>query len=308
MSLAIRRDGAFERLYAIKRLHAEVLETASAREAFSREARIAGLVRHPNVVSVLSVGRDEDGPFLVMDWIDGVPLHALLGRLLESGPVPIALACRIAEQVARGLHAAHQLVTHTGEHLELVHRDVSPQNVLVGFDGLVRVTDFGIAKALSGDSPTATGVVKGKAGYLSPEQLGCEVVDRRADLFSLGIVLFEALSGRRLYHDRGVGALGVIAERILHEPPPSIAEERRDAPPALDELLFELLAKDRSERPSTALEVARRLAAIAEHTRDEDEPDLEAILAARFEPDRAALRARIAAALQAVHAGPEAAA
>jgi serine/threonine-protein kinase len=138
----------------------------------------------------------------------------------------------------------------------LVHRDVSPQNLLVGFDGVTRVTDFGIAKALGRTTRTATGILKGKYGYLSPEQLRFEEPDRRSDVFSLGVVLFELLSGKRLY--KNVDGMDG-ARRILNEPPPDIGEFREDVPDALVELLFSMLAKDPAHRPGTARDVARTL-------------------------------------------------
>ncbi len=146
-----------------------------------------------------------------------------------------------------------------GTVLRLVHRDVSPQNVLIGFDGSVRVTDFGIAKALGNASQTNAGVLKGNMGYLSPEQLRFEEPDRRSDIFSLGVTLYELLSGARLYPNTD-GFDGT--RRILSEPPPDIGEVRNDVPPELVELLFEMLAKDRQARPATALEIAGRLEAI----------------------------------------------
>ncbi|MES1208323.1 MAG: protein kinase, partial [Pseudomonadota bacterium] len=160
---------------------------------------------------------------------------------------------------ATGLHAAHEVRAEDGSPLNLVHRDVSPQNVLIGFDGSVRVTDFGIAKALGNVNQTSAGVLKGNMGYLSPEQLRFEEPDRRSDLFSLGVTLYELLSGERLYSNKA-GFEGT--RRILSEPAPDIRAIRPDVPDGLGELLLEMLAKATTGRPATALEVAARLESI----------------------------------------------
>lgn len=257
VDLCVRRAGTFERLYAVKRLHPHLREDDAMRSMFLEEARVAGLVRHANVVSVLDVGEDADGPYLVMDYIEGVSLSRLVASRAEAGdPLPIPLCIQLVAQVARGLHAAHELAGSDGAPLDLVHRDVSPQNILVGRDGVTRVTDFGIAKALGRSTHTSTGVLKGKVGYMSPEQLRFEPVDRRSDLFALGVVLHETVHQQRLY--KGADA-AEVARWILHDVPPDLGEGRPDVPPALVELAFELLAKDREDRPETAQDVADRL-------------------------------------------------
>ena len=258
VELALRREGEFRRLHAVKRLHPHLLEDEDLRAMFLDEARIAGLLRHANVVSVLDVGEDAQGPFLVMDYVDGVTLsaiiqhHAPLQQLL-----PVQLCARIGGEIARGLAAAHELIGHDGRLLDIVHRDVSPQNVLVGFDGQVRLADFGIARALGRSAKlTELGVIKGKIGYQAPEQLRFEEASAQSDLFALGVVLYELLSGKRLY--KSTPELPAPL-RILQEPPPDIGDDRFDVPPALTELLFELLAKRREDRPESARIVATRL-------------------------------------------------
>jgi serine/threonine-protein kinase len=260
VDLAIKRVGTFRRMYAVKRLHPHLASDPEFRAMFLDEARIAGLIHHPNVVGVIDVGEDEHGPFLVMDYVDGLPLGNLAARSrVSKQPMPVQIAVRIALDVARGLGAAHE-VRIDGRPLGVVHRDLSPQNVLIGFDGQARLTDFGIAKALGRSSDfTAMGVVKGKTSYLAPEQIRLEEPDRRSDLFALGVVLFEMLSGERLYK-RSDEASDMRA--IVQEPVPDIGELRSDVPIELVRLLFELLAKARKERPSDAQEVIRRLEAI----------------------------------------------
>lgn len=261
VELVARQEGRFQRFYAIKRLHAHLREDRDFHEMFLDEARVAGLIDHPNVVGVLDVGTDQSGSFLVMPYVRGVSLARLtaLARSSAQGssepPIPIQVCVRIALDVARGLHAAHELRDSQGALLCVVHRDLSPQNILIGFDGTARVTDFGIAKAIGQSTRTSTGVVKGKYAYMSPEQLRFQALDRRSDLFALGTVLFEMLAGSRLYG--GVSADG--PRRILEEPPPDIGEIRPAVPPKLVELILELLAKEPADRPPDAGAVATRL-------------------------------------------------
>jgi serine/threonine-protein kinase len=287
----VRREGSFERLFAVKRLRPELSSEPEVRAMFLDEARIAGLIRHPNVVSIVDVGEDHMGPFAVMELVDGIPVADLLGKS-DVHPLPLEVVLRITRDAAEGLHAAHELTGPDGTPLELVHRDVSPPNILLGFDGVARVTDFGVAKALGRLSKTSTGVLKGKLGYLSPEQLRFEEPDRRADLFALGVVLFELCTGQRLYSSR-VGSDG--PRRILTEPPPDLADFRDDVEPELVELLFELLAKSRDARPESAKAVARRLdAMLARHVASGDAIETADCLARHFSPERSELRARIA--------------
>ncbi|MEM9193114.1 MAG: serine/threonine-protein kinase [Myxococcota bacterium] len=267
VELAVRREESFRRLYAVKRLKELYRDDATMEAMFLDEARIAGLLRHPNIVSVLDFGRDDRGPFLVMDYVHGLTAQDLLRRA-ETAPIPVQICVRLIRDVAEALHAAHELRTPEGTALELVHRDVSPQNILVGFDGVPRLSDFGIAKAFDRLTQTTTGLLKGKAGYMTPEQLRFDTPDRRSDLFSLGVVLFELLAGCRLYRDADPAA---TAKRILHQPAPDIDDYRSAVPPSLVDLLFQLLAKDPDERPPTARDVSRQLdGVLAELTMVED--------------------------------------
>ncbi len=257
VELCCRREGRFVRWAARKRLHAQLRSDPVFRTMFMDEARLAGLVRHPNVVSVSDVGEDADGPYLIMDYVEGVSLSRLFRQARRARrAIPLQVAVRICEDAATGLHAAHEVRAEDGSSLNLVHRDVSPQNVLIGFDGSVRVTDFGIAKALGNANQTNAGVLKGNMGYLSPEQLRFEEPDRRSDLFSLGVTLYELLSGQRLYSNKA-GFEGT--RRILSEPAPDIRVVRPQVPDALAELLLAMLSKNAADRPATALDVAARL-------------------------------------------------
>ncbi|MEM9072598.1 MAG: serine/threonine-protein kinase [Myxococcota bacterium] len=298
VDLAVRRDGAFRRLFAVKRLRESYRDDSDFRAMFLDEARIAGFLRHPKVVSVVDVGEDDDGPFLVLEYVSGVSLSELISRVRQrGGEVPLTVALRIALQVAEGLHAAHELRDpETGSALHLVHRDVSPQNVLLSYDGAARVTDFGIAKALGRITKTNTGVLKGKMGYMAPEVLRFEDPDRRSDLFSFGVVLFEMLIARRLYANRE-GMDG--ARRILNEAPPDLGEEREDAPAELVELMFRLLAKDPNHRPTSSLEVARALESILADLRGEAPVvELGDYLGELFAEEKRAREARVQEALR----------
>ncbi len=299
VDLAVRLEGSFERLFAVKRLKAALADDTGVREMFLDEARIAGLVRHPNVVSVLDVGHDAEGPYLVMEWVEGVSVAQLLAQR-SAHPLPVDVCLRVAAQVADGLHAAHEQGDAEGRPLHLVHRDVSPQNILIGFDGVARVTDFGIAKALGRTTQTSTGILKGKLGYISPEQLRFEPADRRADLFGLGVVLFELLTGKRLY--RGEDELDG-PRRILSEPPPDLGDFRVDVEPELVELMFELLAKSREGRPETAKAVAQRLEAmLAALTSAGETTDTAELLARHFSGAREQQRQRTREAVERVRA------
>jgi serine/threonine-protein kinase len=291
VELGLRRSGSFKRLVAIKRLRAEHRDDASFRAMFLEEAKIAGMIRHPNVVAVLDVGEDASGPFLVMDYIEGVTAGQVLKKLSkERERLPIQVVLRVIQQVALGLAAAHGLTHEDGSSLGLVHRDVSPQNILLGLDGVARLTDFGIAKALGSNKNTTAGLLKGKVGYMSPEQLRFEHPTQRSDFFALGVVLYELLSGERLY----AGADTVsVAQRILGEPTPDIYAVRGDVPTSIVELSFELLAKDPKDRPASAREIARRIGlAIDELVAAEGALELEQFLGSRFTDECTAMRTK----------------
>jgi serine/threonine-protein kinase len=260
IELVARQQGRFSRLFARKRLHPHLRADAACRAMFLDEARLAGRIRHPNVAAALEVGEDADGPFLLMDYVDGPSLAEVLARVQpREALLPVAFCVTVLAQAARGLHAAHELVSAEGTPLGVVHRDISPKNLLIGFDGLVRVADFGIAKARDNVEQTRVGVLKGNVGYMAPEYLRFQELDGRSDLFALGVVLHETLTRERLYDGDDSAA---IARRILDEPAPDIFEER-DVPPELAALLFELMAKDRTLRPPSALAAALRLEQIA---------------------------------------------
>ena len=242
----------FQRLVAIKRLHPHLAREPEFIEMFLDEARLAARIHHPNVVPIQEVGESDQGYYLVMDYIEGDTLARVLARATKNqARVPYAVTIRVLLDVLAGLHAAHQMKDDHGVPLEIVHRDVSPQNILVGVDGVSRVVDFGVARAASRLSTTRSGQLKGKLAYMAPEQARGGTIDRRADLFACGIVLWEALATKRLF--KGDGEAETL-NRVLYDPilPPSSA--RPDVPEALEEVCMKALSRDVGDRYATAQE------------------------------------------------------
>jgi serine/threonine-protein kinase len=247
----------FSRMVAVKRLHAHLVRDRQFVTMFVDEARLAARIRHPNVVPILDVVQTDAELFLVMDYVQGVSLSraAALGRKHKID-VPVPVAAAIVADVLHGLHAAHEARDDHGEPLMIVHRDVSPQNVMVGVDGVARVLDFGVAKARGRLQHTAAGTMKGKVAYMAPEQLGGADVGREADLHAAGVILWELLAGRRL-HAAATEAL-VLASvlRGAADPP---RKHRPEIPEALDRLVMKALAADPAARFATARDFALAL-------------------------------------------------
>jgi serine/threonine-protein kinase len=249
----------FERLVVVKRVHPHMLQEEGFRAMFCDEARVASLVRHPNVAQLLDVV-DWDGELLiVLEYVESVSLALIQRRATEFGarlPVPVAL--RIVCDMLAGLHAAHEAKDARGRSLDIVHRDVSPQNVIVGVDGIGRLIDFGIAQAAARVTRTTGGVLKGKLAYMSPEQSRGVDLDRRSDLFSAGVVLHEALTGRPLFQRDGKEGSNVLLN-ILLDPVPDPSTIVPGIPPELDAVVQVSLERVRSERFQTAAEFAGAL-------------------------------------------------
>src|SRR5215470_13795188 len=223
---------------------------------FLDEARIAALLDHPNVVRIIEVGHDGDEYFLVMEVVQGKPLSSVLRKAAkEKSPLTPALAAFVVAQAANGLGYAHNLVDSDGQPLNVVHRDVSPQNVLVSFEGAVKMIDFGIARALGRVSETSPGGLKGKIEYMAPEQASAEEVDLRADVFALGVVLWEALTGRRLFRrETELATMRAIVDDPIPRP-----SEMLPVSPQLEGIVMRALQKRREERFQTAQEMALAL-------------------------------------------------
>ncbi len=255
-----RRTGAagFARHVAIKVVHAHLAENRAFVRMFLDEAFLSARIHHPNVVHVEELGESEGAYFLVMEYVHGAALSQLLKALaLRQRRLAPELAVWLAIQIADGLHAAHELRGDDGQSLQVVHRDVSPQNVLVSYAGHVKVIDFGIAKARSRAKETATGSLKGKLRYMAPEQAFGRAVDRRTDVYALGIVLWELLTVRRFFEaDDDFALLDLVREPEL-VPASRYAE---GVPPALDAALRRALAPRIEDRPATMQDLRRLLA------------------------------------------------
>lgn len=250
--------GGFQRLVAIKRLHPHLAGEKEFVDMFLDEARLAAGIHHPNVVPILEVGASPRGYYLVMEYIEGDTLARLLARAATSGErVPAPVVLRVVLDMLAGLHAAHELKDEMGQPTELVHRDVSPQNLLVGTDGVCRITDFGVARAATRLSGTRVGQLKGKIAYMAPEQaLGHADIDRRADVFAGGIVLWEVLAGRRLF--KAANEAGTLS-RVLNDPISNLQAVAPDVDAALSEVAMKALERDRDKRFATAAQFADAL-------------------------------------------------
>jgi serine/threonine-protein kinase len=204
-------------IVAVKRLHPHLEREKHFAEMFFDEARITAGLNHPNVVEIFDWGQDSQGHYLALEFVAGDSLLALIREAKNAKvPIPVNLGLFIVGKVAEGLHAAHELRNEKGELRHLVHRDVTPSNVLLSVDGGVKLIDFGVAKARDRLSHTSTGTIKGKFGYMSPEQARGFPIDRRSDVFSLGIVLWETLALKRLY--RSESELEIL-RMIVDDPP-----------------------------------------------------------------------------------------
>ncbi len=244
----------FSRTVAIKRLHDAYAKDPDFVAMLLDEARLAAAIRHPNVVPTLDVVAEEDELLVVMEYVEGDSVAHLTKLTLNAqARVPIAFAAAIAAQALHGLHAAHEARDKNGEPLGIVHRDVSPQNILVGTDGVSRVLDFGIAKAASRATTTEDGQVKGKTAYMAPEQLQHGAVDRRTDVFAASVVFWELLCGRRLFF---ADSPTEIMARVLSAPIDPPQTHAPNLPPALAAIVMRGLERDARNRYPTAEEMA----------------------------------------------------
>lgn len=247
-----------ERPVVVKRLHPHLAHDKDLTDLFLDEARLGAKMCHPSIVEVLDLGRVDDAFFMVLEMVDGPSLRALWHQAEAIGePLDVETVAYVIARAAEGLHFAHELVDIvTSEPLQIVHRDVSPDNILISVEGDVKIADFGIAQSTQRTVRTETGQVRGKFAYMSPEQCLDEAIDRRSDVFSLGTVLYELITRRRLYTDT---APYRIMKRIVGEdvPPPSTLNDEIDL--ALDMIVGTMMAKRPSDRPDTALKVAVKL-------------------------------------------------
>ena len=248
----------FSKTVAVKGLHPHLARDPDFKSMFLDEAHLAARIRHPNVASTLDVVSRGDELFIIMEFVHGESLSYLQKASSERGlEVPLPVVSAVINGVLAGLHAAHEATSETGLALGIVHRDVSPQNVIVGADGITRVIDFGVAKAVSRVHSTRGGEIKGKLSYMAPEQINRGEVDRRADVYAVGVVLWEVLTGRRLFVSDD--ALGVIQHVLTGEV--AAPSTLRTLPPTLDALVARAMAKSPGERFASALAMADALEA-----------------------------------------------
>ena len=289
--LAIARGPVgFNKLAVVKRLRNP--DDAARLEMFLDEARLSARVRHPNIVNTYEVGEAKGQYFIAMEYLEGQPLQAVITTLAGKGrPLDETLAAFVAMQAAKGLHYAHELTDFDGTPLQVVHRDVSPHNLFLTYRGEVKLLDFGIAKAALNSTHTETGMLKGKVRYMAPEQIGERGVDRRADVFSLGIVLWEMLAGRPLYR----GDVTSILTRITTDHAPSIRTARADVSAELERIVAKALQRDLEARYATADAMRADLEAILRGKQDAADTTLAGTLNEAFAETRDAVRARIKA-------------
>jgi serine/threonine protein kinase len=249
----------FSRTVAIKRLHPQFARDPEFLTMFLDEARVAARIRHPNVVPTLDVVSAEGEIFIVMEYFLGESFAKLLVLSKQAGGrVPTAISCAIVAAALHGLHAAHEAKDERGQPLGIVHRDISPQNILVGADGIARVLDFGIAKAEGRAQVTREGQVRGKMAYVAPEQFQAARADRKSDIYAASVVLWEALTGQRLF--LGETEAQTVSKVLNDEvPPPSLFET--GIPAKLDALVLRGLSRDPAQRAATASDMARELEA-----------------------------------------------
>jgi serine/threonine-protein kinase len=256
-----RGVAGFERLVAVKRMKPEVMDRPNFAERFWDEAQLAAHVRHANVISVQHLGEDSEGLFLVLDYVEGASLDTLIDRCVDMGgrpPPPIAL--RIIADALAGLHAVHEATDSTGQPLNILHRDVSTQNIIVGRDGIARLSDFGVAKSTQARHVTENNRLFGRVLYMPPEYLHQSPIDRRLDVYAMGVTLFIALSGVEPWADAtDVTLIG----RILSEGVPTLASTGLQVAPELEALVKRATAKDPEDRFSSAAEMMKELETLA---------------------------------------------
>src|SRR6185312_8718261 len=258
-----RREGAagFERTVVVKKILSSHNEDPQFVDMFINEAKIAARLTHPNIVQVYELGEENGEFFIVMEYVKGKDLLRLLRALAQSKPenpaVPPLVAAYIARETARGLGHAHEHTDENGATKPIVHRDVSPQNIMLSYDGQVKIVDFGIAKALdSMKEETRTGALKGKFAYMAPEQIGGHSPGPQSDIFAAGVVLHEMLTGRRLF--KGSSDYETLQKvQTMPVPPPSTVVQA--VSPELDAIVQQALERDRQGRYSKASHMARDL-------------------------------------------------
>jgi eukaryotic-like serine/threonine-protein kinase len=238
------RDDGFRRTVAVKKVLPHLAENQDFINMFIREARLAALLQHPNIVQIFDFGKIQNTYFIAMEYIDGLTLGQVMARLKKG--LPLDMAVFLITKICLGLDYSHKRKNDdNGQPLGIVHRDISPQNILVSYQGEVKISDFGISKANTEPSLTRAGVIKGKLAYLSPEQALGQSADHRADIYALGLIFYEILTGSRTCQfDSEIEAIRTIPEMVI----PPLKEVRGDIPDLLDAIVMKCLAKDKRQR------------------------------------------------------------
>lgn len=266
-------QAGFEKLVAVKVIHPHLALEDEVLEMFLREARIAARIHHPNVVETIDLGEDDGTPFMVLELVDGEPLSSLM-RAQRPEPFSLGAVAQLLADACAGLAAAHSLAGPSGEPQGLVHRDISPQNLLIRHDGWLKIADFGIAKAADRAGHTRPGQLRGKLAYMSPEQARGEPVDLRTDLFALGVIGWELVTGERLFaRDTDTLTLKRVVECEI--PPldldlPGLAGESKETVEAFVEVLRQALQRDREDRFESAAQMGEVLRKILRRCEEDD--------------------------------------
>ena len=282
--------GGFNKLLVTKVLRSSLVDDDTFRKMFLDEARLAARMNHPNIPQTYEVGESDGHHFLTMEYLEGQPLHRVNSRLKEA--FPLEHRVRVLTQVLTGLHYAHELTDYDGSSLSVVHRDISPHNVFVTYDGQVKLMDFGIAKAANASTETATGVIKGKISYMAPEQALALPVDRRSDIFAVGVMLWEALANQRL-NAGDVSDVATLQKRVT-KPVESPAALNPSAPQELVDICMRAVAFDAKDRFGTAAEMQEALESYLERNALAAKPrDLGKLVTEAFAAQRSRLHQAI---------------
>ena len=293
----------FNKLVVLKQIRDQLADDPEFLAMFLDEARLAARLNHPNVVQTNEVGEDGRRYFIAMEYLEGQPLNRIVQRLAKDGRLTLAMHVRVLIDALAGLHYAHELADFDGTPLQVVHRDATPHNIFVTYAGQVKVVDFGIAKALGSSAETRAGVLKGKVSYMAPEQALGEKVDRRADVFAVGMMLWEALAGRRPF--KGMNDV-VILQKLVAGDIPSPGTVRDDIPELLEAICMKALAHDKEERFATAEDMQRALEAALEKLGER--PQLRAVgdlLTKAFADERMRIRGVIEAQMTGIRTSGE---
>lgn len=292
----LQGDLGFNKLVVLKQIREDMADDPELLGMFLDEARLAARLRHPNVVETHEVAQENGHTFMAMEYLEGQPLHRIFQRVHRTGGLALSTHLRILADLLAGVHHAHELRDWDDTPLGVVHRDVTPQNVFVTYTGVVKLVDFGIAKVKDAQTHTRAGIVKGKIAYLAPEQARREDLDRRVDVFAVGVMLWEAMTKTRPWKGKSDQH---ILERLMAGQFPSARAANPEIAPELEAILARALAPERDDRYSTAAEFQ---AAIEEYLENQGERvdmrELGKLLASQFAEDRELIHARLEEALR----------